>query len=150
MEQRKDAILPAGDTMIFPTLCVLLLFVINREGLITRNEAYTMGLCLIGLYLPFTWHSLEFAEEGLTLRHSIIPRRQHVAWGELSEIRYRLHSTGVVIRLCPHQGRPRRISVNLLKEGAEERFGAFLEHARQHLGAEHVVEKPSPFWSLFV
>jgi len=152
MERQEHNILPAYDAMVFPILCVLLLFVINREGQITRNEAYTMGLCLIWLYLPLTWHSLELAEKGLTLRHSIIPRRQHFAWGELSEIRYRLHSTGerAGICLCPRQGRRKRISVNLQKEGAAESFGAFLEQARQHLGAEHVVEKPTPFWHLFM
>lgn len=152
MEQQKPITLPAYDAMIFPILCVVLLFVINREGQITRNEAYITGVCLIWLYLPFTWHSLELAEKGLALRRSIIPRRQHFAWGELAEIRYRLHGTGerAELRLCPRKGRSKRISVNLQKEDSAERFYAFLEQARQHLGAGHVVEKPSPFWCLFL
>lgn len=152
MAQQKRVILSAYDAMMFPILCVLLLFVINREGQITRNEAYITGLCLICLYLPFTWHSLEFSEKGLTLRRSIIPRRQYIVWSELAEIQYRLQGTGerAKLCLCPHKGRSKCISINLQKEGAAERFYAFLEQARQHLGAEHVVEKASPFWRLFL
>lgn len=152
MEQQKPMILPAYDAMIFPILCVLVLFVINREGQITRNEAYLTGVCLIWLYLPFTWHSLELSEKGLTLRRSIIPRRRHFAWDEIAEIRYRLYGTGekAKLRLFPRKGRPGCISFNLQEKGAEERFQAFLGQARQHLGAGRVMEKTSPLWCLFL
>lgn len=151
MEKTSSILLPAKDAMLFPVLCISALFIINREDFITRHEAYTAGLVLLTLYLPFSCHSLELSEDELSLRHCILPRRRRFAWEDIARIRFCRHGSGeaVTLTIFPRKGVRRRMTLDLRHPESAGDFAAFLALAQRRLGSEAVAEKRAWLYRVF-